>query len=723
MQAPTDVQRCDDAPSVDLVGHALLREICPALTHDAQDIGEEHLLLILETREQWRHAKDWARADAIKEALRATGIEVCDRDKTWVNVDGSRGNYGGIMGGQSKCLLTDEEILALVDERIKARVLRDYTKADAIKAELKDKGVSTYDKECIWIACDGRKGSFAVASGGLGGEHLSGAFEQHHTTPSLVSTRGLFSNAHIDVLVAQRGRARAARDFTAADRIHAELRRNGVEVWDKEGRWNASDGRQGVMCVGCGHDGGSMITSAALMTPQIECLVAQRERARQSRDFMAADLIKEQLRQHGVQVWDKERIWRASDGRSAPLATSCVCEQFKGPGCEKRVGIIGKRGRGESATDSPPAKRVIPSSPAEISGDHIALLKELCPGVSEVNVRAISEVNLLLVLEKREQVREEKDWARADAIKMALRAVGLEVYDKDKTWLKVDGSRGSFGGKIGRKCSMNEADIEQSLRLRAEARSRRDFNKADTIKAELKGKGVEVYDKDGVWVTCDGRQGRTRISPPTAAHDSGSGVSTMGTAEIERMLSQRETARAQKDYGKADCIKNELRRLGVEAWDKEGTWRAADGRRGTYRAAKCDFLATDRIIDQFTRERSDVGSNFGSERAWHAAGGRRGAVLRADATVFQNEPALHAAHQQPLMQHGAAYGAGIAMCTHPEVSEAEVQHYVCQLELVRSHGQHKSADDLKAYLLAHYGVRVYDRERQWHASNGQCGSF
>merc|ERR550532_2357707 len=50
----------------------------------------------------------------------------------------------------------------------------------------------------------------------------------------------------------------------------------------------------------------SMLTFS---TPSIIALVNGREKAREKHDWEAADAIRADLRSHGVDVWDKEKVW------------------------------------------------------------------------------------------------------------------------------------------------------------------------------------------------------------------------------------------------------------------------------------------------------------------------------------------------------------------------------------------------------------------------------
>ena len=138
------------------------------------------------------------------------------------------------------------------------------------------------------------------------------------------------------------------------------------------------------------------------------------------------------------------------------------------------------------------------------------LLRELCPDIGEGTdaVVDLNEEQLLQILDRRDKAREARDWDRADSIKAALKsAAGVDVYDKERCWVKADGTRGQFGLMAGQKCALSDLEIAKLLRERQEARDQRDFVKADAIKVELKGKGVETFDKEGMWVACDGRKG------------------------------------------------------------------------------------------------------------------------------------------------------------------------------------------------------------------------
>merc|ERR1719436_1919787 len=128
-------------------------------------------------------------------------------------------------------------------------------------------------------------------------------------------------------LICQREEARYSRDFAEADRIREQLKDMGVELFDKTNTWTATDGKSGLIplwselqaghppeslaasqgsTVVAGNDGGDAL---------IRDLVRARERARAGKDFAQADSIRDQLRHMGVEVFDKEKLWRSTSGK------------------------------------------------------------------------------------------------------------------------------------------------------------------------------------------------------------------------------------------------------------------------------------------------------------------------------------------------------------------------------------------------------------------------
>ena len=126
---------------------------------------DAEILAQVAQREQARAGKDWELADRIRDEMRAKGVEVHDREKTWRTNNGRRGiigsnaisqmNTNGAYSGGVQ--MTDDEITSLVTQREKARQARDYTTADQIREQLQSQGVKLFDKEKVWRRDHGRK--------------------------------------------------------------------------------------------------------------------------------------------------------------------------------------------------------------------------------------------------------------------------------------------------------------------------------------------------------------------------------------------------------------------------------------------------------------------------------------------------------------------------------------------------------------------------------------
>jgi len=125
---------------------------------------------------------------------------------------------------------------ALLAERSQCKRARDFDSADAIRDELKAvHGVSVWDKDLMWRKDLGPRGHDYEREGGA-------------------SASGM-AEAEVDALLAERLRAKFARDFGAADAIQEDLFERGVRVHDGMKVWRddgegfgderRSDGRPG----------------------------------------------------------------------------------------------------------------------------------------------------------------------------------------------------------------------------------------------------------------------------------------------------------------------------------------------------------------------------------------------------------------------------------------------------------------------------------------------
>merc|ERR1711924_517798 len=101
---------------------------------------------------------------------------------------------------------------------------------------------------------------------------------------------------------------------------------------DKAKTRRSPDGRSGSFAGGTSRVGGSssMFGPGAVVSPgassamisesEIVQFLVTRDRARANKDWTTADSIKTLLRDKGIEVWDKDKMWKAKDGREGSYA-------------------------------------------------------------------------------------------------------------------------------------------------------------------------------------------------------------------------------------------------------------------------------------------------------------------------------------------------------------------------------------------------------------------
>jgi len=377
-------------------------------------------------------------------------------------------------------------------------------------------------------------------------------------------------------LVAKREQARQARNYAESDSLREALRNLGVEVYDKEKVWKTHDGRQGVLFTAGPEE-------SSLSTSEIQETIVQRESARSSKDWGQADKLRENLRNLGVELDDKSSTWKTSSGRAGTYAGKVLDETQQGAGY-------------------------------------------LTPGDSTEALVA-----------ERERLRASGDYDAADNIRRELSSQGVEVYDADRMWRAADGRTGVIvtGGHQG-KCRMKDKDIQRKIKQREEARSAKDWKKADSMRDELRTQGVELIDKQKSWTTTDGRHGNydgsksdysgggsgggcggnwggdswsggcggsgmsngmgddweaanamaagnamASMAAMSMMSPMAAGMRALSDPTIKALIQGRERAREHRDWAASDAIRDDLKCFGVEVWDKDKVWRSSDGRSGT----------------------------------------------------------------------------------------------------------------------------------------------
>lgn len=121
----------------------------------------------------------------------------------------------------------------------------------------------------------------------------------------------------VDELLVERALLRQCRDFEAADGIHAQLRRLGVEVDDRRKTWasrrSAPSRFRPSRYAFAGDAAG--LDRALLRT--VTRILARRSEAQYQKDWVVADHYRDELRvNHGVIVDDRTKRWSVGSGYS-----------------------------------------------------------------------------------------------------------------------------------------------------------------------------------------------------------------------------------------------------------------------------------------------------------------------------------------------------------------------------------------------------------------------
>lgn len=380
--------------------------------------------------------------------------------------------------------------------REQARSAKDFARADELRGELSAMSVALNDKTSQWRTAEGITGRIPTFSEveQMGGADAY-AFEQMGGQPGGMDTSVIEIQNNIaqlsasdseevkaiKSLVQQREQARAAKDFARSDSIRDELRGLGAEVYDKEKMWrHQAIGTSGVII---GYLGDGEPTNL-----EVETLVVQRERARHGKDYAEADMIRNELKARGVEIYDKDKVWKTTSGRSGgipdwnifdgnggpPMAPPTVSHNAYGavemtPQAILRAAIAAQAvnpaataqilhslqaiahappmplGRGRVPIPAPPA----PAPPAPRGGGHAGTSADvghallMARQIQAAN-RGISDGEIENLVGTREKLRQSRDFAGGDAVRECLRGLGVEMHEKDKRWSTTDGRHGAI---------------------------------------------------------------------------------------------------------------------------------------------------------------------------------------------------------------------------------------------------------------------------------------
>ena len=294
--------------------------------------------------------------------------------------------------------------------------------------------------------------------------------------------------------------------------------------------------------------GGDEVDEAA-----VSALILHRAELRQQRSYEAADAILERLRdEYGVSVNDYKRTWRSERG-------AAHADEYGGGG-----------GLREYARD-------YRDRDAEVD-----------------------EGRVLALLSERSELRRERDYAGADAIREELRSMGVEVYDREMMWRVERPERrrrrsvsrvgwdddGRFVRDPDDDAEVNAELVQSLIAERAELRAAREYQEADKIRERLRELNVYVSDRERWWrvdAAALTRRSRQRPDELPNGHDyervdgDEAELSEEQLQEIHAILSERLTAKLERNFERADELLEKLGAIGVQVNDGRKAWRADGG--------------------------------------------------------------------------------------------------------------------------------------------------
>lgn len=155
--------------------------------------------------------------------------------------------------------------------------------------------------------------------------------------------------------------------------------------------------------------------------------------------------------------------------------------------------------------------------------------------------------------------------------------------------------RASLGGNTPKRSlgasstSMNSGDRDQGQLLkevqalideRSQYRKVRDYKSADEVRDRLRVEyEVEIFDHKGIWEGPGGTVGPLNkfANPQDKAPPTRQVKCPFSKEEIQDYVDQRTMARRDRDFGKADDLRNMLADNGIELYDKLNEWATYDG--------------------------------------------------------------------------------------------------------------------------------------------------
>mmetsp|Transcript_28963 Transcript_28963/g.52985 ORF Transcript_28963/g.52985 Transcript_28963/m.52985 type:complete len:560 (-) Transcript_28963:118-1797(-) len=507
-------------------------------------VSEAEILQLVSEREAYRQARDFAKSDAIRDQLRTMGVELYDKEREWRCRDGRRGFL--FTAGPSMCTLSDMQIQDRVNQREEARATKNWALADAFRDDLRNQGVELDDKARTWRTASGRVGNY---------------------TSNVQHSPAVLSEVEIRSMVADRERARAMQDFATADEIRRRLAALGVEVYDRERLWKASDGRQGTII-----SGGVDPIQCHLSEADILFRIALREDARAQKDWQRADHLRDELRLLGVELIDHEQRWLTADGRTGAY----VPTEAAAAGTAE----YGDLQQQQQQQHPEPQPQQWHSADGHTGSWGYAEYQQSQPQVQQwqtVHGHSGSYEPAQYRDLQRQSETQTQHWPVVDETKSVLLADAAtadpaEAAELQRQWQVFNASLGTPPVKamsqpaLAQPSAVHTAPpvVQAHLQVYQPTQHQHGYGNSVGSPAAIPSSAHNVYSTNAVHHSTASSQGADVLSD----------------ASIQALIAGREAVRENRNFEAADAIREDLKNHGIEIWDKQRCWKSSDGRRG-----------------------------------------------------------------------------------------------------------------------------------------------
>mmetsp|Transcript_33190 Transcript_33190/g.78399 ORF Transcript_33190/g.78399 Transcript_33190/m.78399 type:complete len:548 (-) Transcript_33190:1772-3415(-) len=424
----------------------------------------------------------------------------------------------------------------------------------------------------------------------------------------------------------------------------------------------------------------------------VTTLIAERAELRKTRQYDKADkIVEELLENHGVLVRDKDKKWRTGCFPSM-VDSNWLYASSKQNGSGKKRKDLGPNGHDYVyASDAGPS------------------------------IASISEDRINELLAKMLSCKFSRNYDGADEIQMQLLSAGVVIDGKARKW-RADGQ--SFSNFAPNEYQMSPhaydvsshlIEIEELIRERALARAERLFKRSDEIRDELlKRFDVRINDKLLLW-SVGGEQTWGKSYEPYTMSDRSQAPSDIEL--IEKLVKERDIARGNREFGKADKIRTQLLDINVTVDDKKRIWYVSKvpktSRRNILNSKDLSPYirrgGEERIPDDDIRKIEDLVN----ERDEHK---RRKRYRNADAIRSQlmKEYGVKVDdNTREWFPVGNEYSMAKSTDEMDEKIRSEVELKIQNRILARSERDYKKADAIKKELFEVYNVAIDDAMKEW----------